>query len=504
MSAPAQRLSSNRDPLRAVTPLLELIASQEPLSVLLRALVLFVEQLADEMQCSILLADTATRTLHLGAAPNLPAAYSAAIDNAPYSDGAGSCGTAAARRAMVIVGNIETSPLWRDYRELARAHALAACWSTPLIDSRGELLGTFAMYYARPREPTAGELELLRIAGPLAAMVIQRHRDAERLRASEMRYRQLAETCPDAILAYARETISYANSAAARLLGVDTAEELVGQRLGRFWGEDAITALLQHRHGMHAFRVRRADGTMRPIEVAASEMAVDGTATVVLVCRDVSDRRSLETEIIDAASREQERLGYDLHDGIGQQLTGVSLLLRSLQARARDAAVPIAADVDRINSLVVGTIEETRALATGMSPVAVERAGLAAALTTLGAQAESLYGLTVAVHQGPGPIPELTPARATHLYRITQEAIRNAARHGQARRVDVRLACRGTTLTLTITDDGVGFPEGALESHGLGLRSMRYRAERLGGTVRIEPRPPHGTTIRVECPAPAL
>ncbi len=490
--------------LEAATPLLELVASREPLSVLLNALALFVERLSPDMRCSVLLADTAAGTLRHGAAPNLPRAYNAAIDGVTFGEGVGSCGTAAARRSIVIVGDIQTSPLWRDFRELAAAHGLAACWSTPLIDSKDELLGTFAMYYTRPREPTGAEIDVLRIAGPLAAMVIQRHRDAERLRDSEARYRQLAETCPDAILAHNGGLITYANTAAVRLFGLTAVAGLVGQQLGDYCDADQRLRLLQHRSGTYATRLRHAGGTSVPVEIAATELAVDAVSTVILVCRDVTERRTLENEIIDAASQEQEKLGYDLHDGIGQQLTGISLLLQGLAKQSRSTTPVVAQELERIGALVASTIEETRALATGMSPVAVERAGLGGALTTLGANAQTLYALRVSVRLSPMAGIGMTAASATHLYRIAQEALRNAARHGRARHATIILAQRGGTLQLTISDDGVGLEDVVMEAGGLGLRSMRYRAERLGGTIEFASARPHGTRIQVSCPVSAI
>ena len=501
MTAKVRSLGSgDGHPLEALTPLLELVASQEPLSVLLNALTLFVERLSPDMRCSVLLADTAAGTLRYGAAPNLPSAYNAAIDNVTFAEGVGSCGTAAARRSMVIVADIQQSPLWRDFRELAATHGLAACWSTPLIDSEGELLGTFAMYYTRPREPTSAEVDVLRIAGPLAAVVIQRHRDAERLRESEARYRQLAETCPDGILAHGGGLITYANTAAARLFGLTAASELVGRQLGDYSDPDQRARLLEHCSGTCATRLLRADGTSVPVEIAATALANELASTTILVCRDVTERRTLENEIIDAAGREQEKLGYDLHDGIGQQLTGVSLLLQSLATQAQPKTPVLARELERIGGIVASTIEETRALATGMSPVAVERAGLGGALTTLGANARALYALRVSVRLSPTAGTGMSASRATHLYRIAQEALRNAARHGRARHATIALSQRGKNLKLTISDDGVGLDGAVSEPGGLGLRSMRYRAERLGGTIEFTSANPHGMRIHVRCP----
>ena len=494
---------AEHEPLQAFVPLLELVASPEPIEVLLRALVLFVERLSGKTRCSILLADTQTTTLRHGAAPNLPPDYCAAIDNLVYAENEGSCGTAAARREMVVVADIQNSPLWLKYRDLARRHGLAACWSVPLLDIHGDLLGTFAMYYSEPREPTSAELDVLRIAGPLGALVIQRHRDAQRLRSSEARYRQLTETLPDAILAHRGGRINYANAAAARLVGLACGADLVDRPLDEFCAEHAASELNGHRAGMLACRLLRKDGTSVFTEVTATEVTVDGQQTVLLICRDVSDRKTLEDALVDAANREQENLGYDLHDGIGQQLTGISMLLGALKSELKSANPRTVAELEVISSLVSQTIEDTRRLASGMAPVSVERAGLEGALRTLASDAKALYNLIVTVRVGPGLDRSLPTARATQLYRIAQEAVRNAARHAQARRVRVVVDCAAEEMTMTITDDGVGLQHRRADGGGLGLRSMQYRAARLGGQVWFEARRPAGTRIRVCCPITA-
>src|SRR5438132_10550130 len=127
--------------------LLEMIARAEPLALILDALCRLVEDLARGCQCSILLLDPKTRQLRHGAAPSLPAAYSNAIDGAVIGPAAGSCGTAAYRREPVVVADTATDPLWADYRDLALATGLRACWATPALSSQGKVLGTCAIYY---------------------------------------------------------------------------------------------------------------------------------------------------------------------------------------------------------------------------------------------------------------------------------------------------------------------------------------------------------------------
>src|SRR5947208_1792561 len=183
----APRSASQRDPVRAQVRLLALLSSPAPLNVLLDGLATYVETWAHGLHCTVLLVDPTGRLLRPGAAPSLPDAYTRAIDPVPIGIAEGSCGTAAARREMVIVEDVEQSDLWTKYAPIALSHGLRACWSVPIVDDARALLGTLALYYRERRAPSAHEIDLIQFASSLAAFAIQRHRDAERLRTSEAR-----------------------------------------------------------------------------------------------------------------------------------------------------------------------------------------------------------------------------------------------------------------------------------------------------------------------------
>jgi PAS domain S-box-containing protein len=174
----------------------ELLATGAPLREVLEALVHKVESQIDGGLCSILLLDEQGRYLRSGAAPSLPAAYARAIDGVETGPDVGSCGAAVFRGTRVIVADIATDPLWVNFRDLALVHGLRACWSVPFRDSYGRILGTFAVYYREPRSPTNLELEEVQHAAYLASVAVERKRGEDALRASERRYRGLAEAIP--------------------------------------------------------------------------------------------------------------------------------------------------------------------------------------------------------------------------------------------------------------------------------------------------------------------
>ncbi|MEY2525402.1 MAG: hypothetical protein QOE73_173, partial [Verrucomicrobiota bacterium] len=153
---------------------LEMVAKGDSLADILDNLCLLVEEQSSGVLASILLMDPNGKQLRHGAAPHLPKTYTEAIDGAFIGPSVGSCGTAAYRAEQVIVSDIAVDPLWADFRELALAHSLRACWSTPIFSSEGKVIGTFAMYYREPRAPTSREQETIKHVTYLAGVAIQR------------------------------------------------------------------------------------------------------------------------------------------------------------------------------------------------------------------------------------------------------------------------------------------------------------------------------------------
>ncbi|UQA57829.1 GAF domain-containing sensor histidine kinase [Polyangium aurulentum] len=167
--------------LDAQNRILRMIASGEPLVRVLDQLIRFMEAEAGEAICSVLLLDESGHRLLLGAAPSLPDAYNRAINGLWIGPETGSCGATVHRRQLVIVTDIEHDPLWKDYVELALGNGLRACTSSPILDSHGEVLGTFAFYYRTPRGPSEHDLELIEVSRDLAGIAIEGRRTLNRL-----------------------------------------------------------------------------------------------------------------------------------------------------------------------------------------------------------------------------------------------------------------------------------------------------------------------------------
>lgn len=172
---------------------LQQLASGASLGVVLHSLAEMIEQVANGMLCSILLLDEDGQHLRHGTAPSLPDEYNQQVDGLKIGPTVGSCGTAAFKKCPVIVTDTQQDPLWEPFRELAGKFGLRACWSQPILNGNGNVLGTFAMYYDQPRGPTKDELKLITGAANLAGTAIQRRREEQALADSEFRFRQLAD-----------------------------------------------------------------------------------------------------------------------------------------------------------------------------------------------------------------------------------------------------------------------------------------------------------------------
>jgi signal transduction histidine kinase len=225
---------------------------------------------------------------------------------------------------------------------------------------------------------------------------------------------------------------------------------------------------------------------LRHIQDTLEMRVQERTATL---SSELAERKRLELEILDIAEREQQRIGRDIHDGLCQHLTGTALAEQYLLEKlsARDA--PEVADADRVVGLIEDAIAMARGLAAGLSPIETKGEGLLTGLADLAVHFSTQFKVDCqfAFEQ---PVLIQDPSVTTHLYRIAQEAVHNAIRHGKASEIRIRLAKAETLVTLTISDNGAGLPADAVQHQGMGLRNMKYRASMIGGSLHLEPGPP--------------
>ncbi len=239
------------------------------------------------------------------------------------------------------------------------------------------------------------------------------------------------------------------------------------------------------------------DGTRRLIAWSGTSLGGGkGTpAYVIATGIDITERKRLEKAILEISEREQRRIGQDLHDGLGQHLTGIAFMSKVQEQKLKEKRIPYAAEAAKIVKLVNEAINKTRELARGLNPVVSESHGLMSALQQLTSEVEDVFGVSCLLRcDTPVLIDDVSIS--THLYHISQEAVSNAIKHGHAKKIEITLTANDGRGMLTVLDDGSGCKKATSKSNGMGLHIMGHRAKMIGGTLDIESRSPRGTVVR--------
>ncbi len=209
---------------------------------------------------------------------------------------------------------------------------------------------------------------------------------------------------------------------------------------------------------------------------------------------DITERKRLEQEILQISEMEQQRIGQDLHDGLCQHLAGIEFMSQVLEQRLSAKAKSEAVHAAEIAKLVRQAISDTRNLARGLSPVVEDAEGLMLALQELAANTEKLFK-TKCTFRCPETVLVTDNSTATHLFRIAQEAVSNALRHGKATTIEIVLTHTPERTNLMVKDNGCGLPRTMPKKRGMGLRIMRYRAGMIGGSLALQKGNEGGTTV---------
>jgi PAS domain S-box-containing protein len=332
---------------------------------------------------------------------------------------------------------------------------------------------------------------------------IKHFRTLRALRESEARLASFLQYVPCAISMKNKQgQYVFANETYAHLFQRKV-EDWIGKTDAQLWPKGAAQkfqkldqrVIAENRPIETTESVQREDGTHYwlstkfPMLNEQGEVTMLGTAAI-----DITESKRLEREIQQISEQEKRRIGRDLHDGLGQYLTGIACMVKVLEQKLAAKEAAEAADARKITAMVNETISQTRDLARGLCPVELERNGLQAALQELAANMEKLSKVPCKF-KTPQFVSVYDNSSAVHLYRIAQEALNNAVKHGKATEVTMSLSTNNGQITLVIEDNGIGIPENADKVKGMGLRVMNHRAAIIGATVTIESRPQAGTTV---------
>ncbi len=325
--------------------------------------------------------------------------------------------------------------------------------------------------------------------------------DAKKLRealvANEQKWRGLASVSPDMVFRVRRDgTILEFKPGTDPKLFLDEARVLgktIKQVLPAVLAGETMRNVVQ---ALKSGEVRTFEcqylvtDEVRDFEVRGVSCAHD---EVLAVVHDITDRKRLEREIVEVSSREQQRIGEDLHDGLGQHLTAITFLTRALERRLAAKSLDEAKEAAEIGRLVMQALTQTRNLARGLVPAELERNGLIPAIAELAARVERTCKVRC-LFEGSESVQIDDLLIRAQVFRIAQEAINNSVKHAKAKVIEVTLKPVGDRIELTVTDDGVGIAPDA-KMDGLGMRIMHYRARKIGGSLEVTTPPKGGTRI---------
>ena len=317
-------------------------------------------------------------------------------------------------------------------------------------------------------------------------------------------FRTLAETAREGIvIASTRGIIEYANPAT---------ESLFGYSPGELQGA-SVKCLMPREQSMHHDTYmqrylqtgfpriigsgrhlvgKRKDGTRFPIYLSIGDIRTSDARRFAGVILDMSEQQQLQRELLEIPVSEQRRIGQELHDGLGQQLTGLGLLATSLMNKASKPEYELAT---RLARGLQEAISQVRALSRGLMPVNIDAGGFTSSLQILVDEIRANCNIAIVLNIRER-IRILDNTSALHLYRVAQEALNNAVKHAQANRIEITLGKEGDLGLLSIRDDGLGFTESKQKSNGLGLRIMQHRCSLIDAQFEIRSSPGDGTEVK--------
>ncbi len=325
----------------------------------------------------------------------------------------------------------------------------------------------------------------------------------EALRKSEERYRVLVETMSDGlVMGDGAGTVTFVNDRFCEMVGA-AKDDIIGSSILNLISEDDRENFMERVRGKNimrksAFEIKlksvsggKADAIVSPRPIVDDRNHLAG---IVAVFTDITERKYLERQVLEISMKEQQRIGRDLHDDLGQILTGTGFLCESLVRKLSNKSLPEAEDARGVFSLINEAKDHTRMLSRGLSPVEIDSGGIMAALERFAHTVESIY--SVSFDLDCDPAVDINDSMVeTQFHYIVQESVTNAIKHGKATGITVSLKRIRGKIHLVIRDDGTGFPAEVDTDKGMGLRIMQYRANAIGASIKIAKNKGKGTTV---------
>jgi PAS domain S-box-containing protein len=401
----------------------------------------------------------------------------------------------------------------RDLEEYRRSR-IRAVQSTPLRTRTGSPLGMLSTHWRAPHTPTDDDLTLFDVLARQVADLIERTRAETSLRESEERFRLVANAAPLIIwMSDASKHYTYVNQTWLEVTGLSSesglgtgwTSALHPDDVVRSW--DAYARAFDRRERFQIeYRLRRHDGDYR-LMVATGEprFEVDGAFAGYVGCAvDFTERRQAEEalaridrRLLDAQDDERTRIARELHDDLSQRLAVLSISLSRLLQEG--PAPALRARIQELRNIVGDLVNEVRDFSHRLHPARLQYLGIVKAAAALCGEVAAQHNVDVSFHAD-SDTETLSQHISLCLYRVLQEALQNVVKHSGAKKIDVALRRSSEEIELTVQDLGAGFNLGATDGFSLGLTSMKERLAAVGGQLRIQSIPGHGTTVRARVP----
>jgi len=416
-------------------------------------------------------------------------------------------------RKEVINSNIMTLSIWVNPKNRAQV-------VKQLID-QGKVTDKEFQYRKKNGEVGTGIfsahlIHLKNVPHILSAVkdISERKRAEAALRESERLHRLLFTNSQDALMTVEAPKWKFAviNPAAVKMFRAKNVAQLIAANpweLSPEFQPDGRTSLQAARmmikkaveQGSHSFEWchRRLDGEEFPASVLLARVEVGGRTLIQGTVRDLTERARLEQEVLNISDWERRRIAQDLHDGLGQLLVGAGYLADTLRQDMAAKSEPWVPRLNRIQEAMNAAGKQARDVARGVQPVEPEPNGLMTALAKLAQQTSEIFCVRCDFKCHP-PVSIEDRQTGTHLFRVAQESVTNAIKHGRAKRISLRLTRTPKQITLAIKNDGVGLVSWRQKKAGMGLRIMHYRAGIIGGTLTINKKSVIGTTVTCRVP----
>ena len=377
-----------------------------------------------------------------------------------------------------------------------------------VVNAREE--GLVEVFYLRPA-PFMGEgpflpeeRSLINVIAERIGKIAERKEAEVALRRSESKNTALLNAIPDLMFQVdSRGTLTGLHTGSfSGLKGLE--QRIVGKTIYALADEEGLLPRRFIDHTLSSMKRTLESGNPQMFEEHTSikgrardyevRMVVLGQDEVLGIVRDITGKKRLEREILEISNREQRRIGQDLHDSLCQHLAGIGFMGKVMEKKASSRIPVEVADVREVVDLIDQAITLTKGYARGLNPVELEAEGLMVALTKLAENVRRLFGVTCTFSCEP-PIFIHDNEMATHLYRIVQESINNAIKHGKAGTITITLEKKGPTGLLTVSDNGLGVGKSPGSGKGMGLSIMRYRASMFGASLDMRSRENAGTEV---------